>query len=75
MASPTSNECLRLERGGEVTHRVATDQGAFACMLGGDDGTTLFILTARNSHPDVCSQETSGRIETVKAPFAHAGWP
>ena len=33
-ASPTGNECLRLEAGGQVTHRVTVSQGAYACMLG-----------------------------------------
>jgi sugar lactone lactonase YvrE len=74
-ASPSSNECLRQTEGGEVTHRVSLDRGAFACMLGGADGTTLYILTSGSSDPDVCKSERSGRIETCNAPYPHAGWP
>ena len=72
VASPSTNECLRLIEGGEVTHRVSTDQGAFACMLG---GTTLHILTCSTSDPEACRKKRSGRIEVVEAPYAGAGFP
>jgi sugar lactone lactonase YvrE len=74
-ASPSTNECLRQIEGGEITHRVAVDQGAFACMLGGANGTTLHILTAGTSDPDECRKTLSGRIETWEAPYRHAGLP
>ena len=74
-ASPTSNECIRQLEGGEVTHRIEVDQGAFACMLGGEAGDTLFILTSGSSDPDDCREQRSARIETAPAPFAHAGCP
>lgn len=74
-ASPSSNECVRQLEGGEVTHRVAVDQGAFACMLGGDDGRTLHILTAASSDPEVCRQAPSGRVEVWRAPYGRAGLP
>ena len=72
VASPSTNECLRLVEGGKVTHRVSTDQGAFACMLG---GTTLHILTCASSDPDACRKKRSGRIEVVEAPYTGAGFP
>ena len=71
-ASPTTNECLRLVEGGKVTHRVSTDQGAFACMLG---GKALHILTCSTSDPETCRKKRSGRVEVVEAPYAGAGWP
>lgn len=74
-ASPTTNECLRQIEGGEVTHRVSVDRGAFACMLGGDDGNTLHILTSGSSDPDVCQRERSARIEICQAPFPRSGCP
>jgi sugar lactone lactonase YvrE len=75
LASPSTNECLRQVEGGEVTHRVMVKQGAFACMLGGADGRTLFILTAASSDPDACRELRSGTVETCQAPYPHAGWP
>jgi sugar lactone lactonase YvrE len=74
-ASPSSNECLRQVEGGKVTHRVAVEQGAFACMLGGEDGCTLYILTAASSDPEECRRQRSGRVEVWRAPYPHAGLP
>jgi sugar lactone lactonase YvrE len=74
-ASPSTNECLRQIEGGQVTHRVAVDRGAFACMLGGSDGTTLYILTSGSSEPESCERERSARIEICPAPHPRAGWP
>ena len=67
-----SNVPWQKVEGGKVTHRVSTDQGAFACMLG---GTLLHILTCSTSDPETCRKERSGRIEVVEAPYAGAGWP
>jgi sugar lactone lactonase YvrE len=75
VASPSSNECLRIEAGGAVTHRVGLDRGAFACMLGGADDRTLFMLTAKDSDPDATKAQRSGRVETVRAPHPRAGLP
>lgn len=75
LASPTTKECLRATEGGRVTHRIAFDQGAYACMLGGRDGRTLYVLTARDSDPERCRADRAGRIEVVEAPYARAGLP
>lgn len=72
VASPTTNECLRMERGGHVSHRITLDRGAFACMLGGTD---LYILSAKSSTPDECKAQLSGQLLRVKAPYTAAGYP
>ncbi len=74
-ALPRSNECIRLREGGEITHRIGLDQGAFACMLGGPNGDTLYVLTAASSAPERCRAEATGRIEAFVAPSARAGMP
>ncbi len=74
-ASPTTCECIRQDEGGEITHRVEVEQGAFACMLGGADGTTLYVLTADTSDPDECVARRTGKIELARAPYPGAGWP
>ncbi len=74
-ASPPTNECLRVVEGGEVTHRIAMDQQAIACMLGGEDGKTLFILSSRDTHPDACVQNPQARVDTAFAPYRRAGFP
>jgi len=43
------NRVLRVREGGEVRAEVSTgDEGAYACALGGPDGQTLFVCTARS---------------------------
>ena len=75
VASPVSNEALRVIEGGEVTDRVKTENQAYACMLGGLDGKTLFIMTSRSSHPDECKKEKSAAVEFVTVKHAGAGLP
>lgn len=72
-ASPSSNKCIRQIEGGEVTHQIDTDRGAFACML--DDYRNLYILTSSSSDPEECKSLKSSRIEVHAAPFKRAGTP
>lgn len=74
-ALPRANACIRLREGGEITHRIELDQGAFACMLGGPDGDTLYVLTAADSNPERRRAEATGRVEAFAAPSPRAGKP
>ena len=49
-ASVPQQHCVRVAEGGEVLETVAADRGCFACMLGGDDGRTLYVV-ANNYGP------------------------
>jgi len=75
VASPVSNEVLRVREGGEVADRVALDRGAYACMLGGNDRRTLFICTSNTSDPAECAAQRTGRIEAVRVDVPGAGLP
>ena len=68
-------QCVRVAEGGEVLDKVAVDRGCFACMLGGPDGRTLFIVAAK--WPDVMNLAgpRTGQIHTADAPSPGAGWP
>ncbi len=68
-------QVVRVEAGGHVTHRVATPQPTFACMLGGSDGTTLYALCAPGSHPDECAGLAAGAIHAMQVDHPHAGRP
>ena len=61
VASALSPECVRIGPGGEPLEVIATSQNCFACMLGGDDGKTLFMLTAPTSTPKEASAAPNGR--------------
>ncbi|HJN49133.1 MAG: SMP-30/gluconolactonase/LRE family protein [Pseudomonadales bacterium] len=75
VASPVSNEVLRVTEGGQVTDRIQVETQAFACMLGGEDRKTLFILTAESSSPADSENKRSGRVEAVRVAVAGAGSP
>jgi sugar lactone lactonase YvrE len=75
IASPPTREVLRVREGGETTDRVSTDQMAIACMLGGDDRRTLYVLTAPSVEGPDCTRSRSARIESVEVEVPGAGLP
>jgi sugar lactone lactonase YvrE len=75
VANPRGDRVLRVLEGGRIADSVATPQrGSYACMLGGPDRRTLFILTNTGSGPAM-AQKAEGRIETVRVPVPGAGLP
>jgi sugar lactone lactonase YvrE len=75
VACPTASEVIRVKQGGEVAERIKVETDAFACMLGGPDGRTLFIATAPNSDPEKCRAIRGGKIETTQVEVPRAGLP
>jgi sugar lactone lactonase YvrE len=73
----------RVREGGEVLERVKLDMPCFACMLGGEERRTLFMLTAdwhmNEGFEDNIARLTTGprtgRLLTAPAPAAGVGWP
>lgn len=65
VADARSAECVRLSEGGEVLQVVATTQACFACALGGEDGRTLFCLTAPSTEETEALAARQGRIEVA----------
>ena len=74
-ANPMTTECVRIAEGGEVLEVVETGQLCFACMLGGDDGKTLFMLTADSADAHAAAAKPTGRIMVCKVDVARAGLP
>ena len=75
VACATGSEVIRVRQGGEVVERIKVETDAFACMLGGPDGRTLFVATAPGSDPEKCRAARGGRIETTQVEVPHAGLP
>ncbi len=75
VASPMSSEVIRVREGGEVTERIKVATDAFACMLGGADRKTLFVLTSASSDPGACRANATGKIEITKVEVPGAGLP
>jgi len=73
---PAMKACLRVREGGEVLQRIELDRFCFACMLGGTDGKTLFMMAADWSGPEnVGKGPRTGQVVTAEAPAPGAGWP
>ncbi len=75
IASPPTREVLRVREGGETTDRISTDPMAIACMLGGDDRRTLYVLTAPSVDGPECETLRSARIESLGVEVPGAGLP
>jgi sugar lactone lactonase YvrE len=74
-ANPVSHQCVRVREGGEVTAAVNCSKRAFACMLGGEDRRTLFVMTSESSDHFEIADKFVGCIETVRVDVAGAGTP
>jgi sugar lactone lactonase YvrE len=74
-ANPISQQCLRVREGGEITGTVNCSKRAFACMLGGEDRQTLFVMTSSSSDHFEIADKTEGCIESVRVDVAGAGTP
>jgi sugar lactone lactonase YvrE len=71
-----NRRCVRVREGGEVLQTVNLDRGCFACMLGGADRKTLFILAAEWHGPAAMADGSrTGQVLTIDAPAPGAGWP
>jgi sugar lactone lactonase YvrE len=66
---------LRVREGGAVTHRFKPSRRPYACMLGGPDRRTLFVVTAETHDPSEALAKRSGRIEIVEVEVPGAGFP
>jgi sugar lactone lactonase YvrE len=78
-ADVPNKRCVRVREGGEALQTIELDRGCFACMLGGEDGQTLFMLAA--DWPGMAGlaggrkglEGAQALITRASAP--HAGWP
>lgn len=75
IANAIAPECVRVREGGAVAEIVATDQPCYACMLGGDDGRTLYALTAKTSIAAEAREQRSGHVLAARVAVPHAGLP
>lgn len=75
-ASVPGKHCVRVREGGQVLQRVDIDRGAFACMLGGEDGKSLFIGAATwKGMEAIGGSSRTGQIHVEQVDVPHAGFP
>ncbi len=75
VANAIAPECVLVAPGGRIVSTVRTSQPCFACMLGGRDRRTLYMMTAPSSAAAVVSAARRGLIECTEVATAGAGWP
>ncbi len=75
-ADVPAKRCVRVRQGGEMLQTIDLDRGCFACMLGGVDRRTLFLMVAEYP-PASWGPEAArtGQVLTVQVPVPGVGWP
>ena len=77
-ADVPNKRCVRVREGGEVLETVRVDRGCFACMLGGADRKTLFIVAAEwlgFQRMAEALQARTGQLLSARVAVPGAGWP
>jgi sugar lactone lactonase YvrE len=77
-AEDPAGECIRVREGGEILQRIPLDRAGFACMLGGPDRRTLFMLAADwrgIENVDEAIASRTGQVLIADAPAPGVGWP
>jgi sugar lactone lactonase YvrE len=75
-ADVPNKRCVRVREGGEGLQTVNVDRGCFACMLGGPDKRTLFIMAAEwHGFAKMMEGLGTGQVLAVEAPAPGVGWP
>jgi sugar lactone lactonase YvrE len=77
-ADVPNKRCVRVREGGEVLQTVHVDRGCFACMLGGAERRTLFIVATEWRGMDKIAEVArarTGQMLIIEAPAPGVGWP
>jgi sugar lactone lactonase YvrE len=75
-ADVLNKRCVRIREGGEVLQAIDHDRGCFACVLGGADRKTLFVVAREwRGTEHMADGLRTGQILTFEAPAPGAGWP
>ncbi len=75
IANPIGPQCVRIAEGGQVLEVIDTGQPCYACMLGGDTGKTLFMLTAASADHEAAAANQTGKILVTEVDGPGAGRP
>jgi sugar lactone lactonase YvrE len=70
-----NRRCVRVSEGGRVRQVVDLDQGCFACVLGGPDRRTLFMVTNAWADGGEEGGRPLGSVLSITAPAPGAGRP
>ena len=66
VANALGAQVVRVTEGGTITDTVTTTQNAYACCVGGDDGSTLLVCTAPSSVHTMVVAQPLAKLEVVR---------
>ena len=75
VADATGNQLIRVRESGEIVEQIDVGSGVYACMLGGEDGTTLFACAAPDFDEHARSAAREARLLAIQVDVPHAGRP
>lgn len=75
VADALGSRVIRVREGGEIVQEIAVDSGVYACMLGGRDGSTLFMCCAPDFDEHARSAAREATIRAIDVAAVHAGRP
>jgi sugar lactone lactonase YvrE len=75
IADALGNRVLRIREGGEIADEIGAGTGVFACMLGGEDGRTLFLCAAPDFDRAARSAAREAQLLAARVEVPHAGRP
>ena len=76
MADALGSKLVRVQEGGQIADTIDVgDEAVFACILGGEDGTTLYACVAPDFDADRRSAAREARLMSVTVDVPRAGRP
>lgn len=75
VASPKTNAVVRVNHNGEIMSHLHTHGTPYACILGGPERKTLFIMSSETDDPDHANIIRSGRVECKEVEIPGDGLP
>lgn len=75
VADAVHNRVIRVAEGGRILDEVDAGTGVFACMLGGDDGRTLYLCAAPSFAEHERRPVREAQLLAIGVEVPHAGLP
>ncbi|QPP10701.1 SMP-30/gluconolactonase/LRE family protein [Streptomyces bathyalis] len=75
VADALHSRVIRVAEGGGILEEIPTGTGVFACMLGGDDGRTLYLCAAPSFPEHERRPVREAQLLSVRVEVPHAGLP
>jgi sugar lactone lactonase YvrE len=75
IADALNGKVIRVREGGTIVDEVPVGTGVFACMLGGEDGRTLYLCSAPDFDPAARAAARESQLLTTRVDVPRGGRP